>query len=170
MSLAHEGPLADADAAGAAGSMTSGPGVRIALRLRGDVVEEARFETCAFDAARPVAEALCAALAGTSPADASRWTVLDVAQFAGIAPKTPAARIVHFAKSSALQDLFARGVRRRPDVTCTCFHVAQSTIVAAVRTHRVRSIEEIKAHLPVTTGCGSCRPEVQRIIDVHSAG
>jgi bacterioferritin-associated ferredoxin/NifU-like protein involved in Fe-S cluster formation len=160
--------MPDADAVGSSGSMSAGPGVRIALRLSDDEIVEARFETCALDAARAPAEALCAALAGTSLDDASRYSVLDVARLGGVGPTTPAAKIVHYAKSAALQPFFGRRARHGTQLTCTCFHVETAQIVDVIRRRGVRSVEELKRFLPATTGCGTCRPDVQRLIDAES--
>ena len=164
----HEGPLADADAVGESGSLSSGPGVRIALRFDGDVIARARFETCAFDAARPVAEALCALIEGGTADDASHVSVLDVARVGAVPPASVAARTVHFAKSAALQSLLGRRARHGTSLLCTCFHVPTHEVVATIRRHRVATVESLRAHLPVTTGCGTCRPDVQKLIDDES--
>src|SRR6185436_19125758 len=97
-----EGPLPGADTVGVSGSMTSGPGVRISLKLADDRIAAARFETCALDAARPVAEALCGLLVGATIDDASRFSVIDVARIGSLPPTSAVVRTVHFAKSSAL--------------------------------------------------------------------
>jgi bacterioferritin-associated ferredoxin/NifU-like protein involved in Fe-S cluster formation len=166
--LPHEGPLAGADAVGASGSMSSGPGVRVALHLAADVIVDARFEACDFESARPVAEALCALLLGRTIRDATRLTVLDVAQIGSVPPTSPAARTVHFAKSAAILPFAGRRARDGTALTCTCFHIPRHEIVEAIRLGRVRSVEELRARMPATTGCGCCRPEVQRLIEQHS--
>jgi bacterioferritin-associated ferredoxin len=157
--------MPDADARGESGSMSAGPGVRVAFRLTDDVITDARFETAAFDAARPVASALCANLVGSTISDASRWSLLDVARIASLPPTSPIARTVHFAKSAALFPFLGRRARGGAHITCTCFHVEKLDIVNAIRKHRIRTVDELRAHLPATTGCGSCRPDVQRLID-----
>lgn len=165
MTHPHEGPLASADAVGASGSMSSGPGVRIALRFDGDVISHARFETCAFDAARPVAEALCALIEGGTADDASHVSVHDVARVGAVAAASVPARTVHFAKSAALQTVLGRRARHGTSLLCTCFHVPEHEVVATIRRHRVATVESLRAHLPVTTGCGTCRPDVQKLLD-----
>lgn len=167
--LAHEGPLPGADAAGESGSMSAGPGVRVSLRLAGDVIVEARFETCALDAARPVAEAMCVFLAGLTIDAASHVSILDVARI-GAAPATNAAtRTVHFAKSAALLPFLGRRARHGASLTCICFQIPTHELVAAIAKHRIRTVDELRAHLPATTGCGTCRPDVQRLIDAAHA-
>lgn len=147
--------------------MTWGPGVRVSLKLAHDLIVDARFETCALDVARPVAEAMCGLLVGATIDDASHLSVIDVAQVGGVGATTPAARTVHYAKSAALLPHLGRRAGHGASLTCACFHVPTETIVAAIRKHRVRTVEELKLLMPVTTGCGTCRPEVQRLIDAR---
>lgn len=163
--LAHEGPLPGADAVGESGSMSAGPGVRVSLRLADDVIAEARFETCALDAARPIAEAMCAWLAGHTIDEASHVSILDVARIGAAPPGNPATRTVHFAKSAALLPYLGRRARHGASLTCICFQIPTHEIVVAIAKHRIRTIDELRAHLPATTGCGTCRPDVQRLID-----
>jgi NAD(P)H-nitrite reductase large subunit len=167
--LAHEGPLPGADAVGESGSMSAGPGVRVSLRLAGDVIAEARFETRALDAARPIAEATCAFLAGLTVDDASHVSILDVARMGAASAASPATRTVHFAKSAALLPFLGRRARHGASLTCICFQIPTREIVAAVAKHRIRTVDELRAHLPATTGCGTCRPDVQRLIDAARA-
>jgi bacterioferritin-associated ferredoxin/NifU-like protein involved in Fe-S cluster formation len=164
--LEHEGPLAGPDVVvGVAGSMTAGPGVRFSLRLSDDVIVDARFETCRLDDARGAADALCGLIVGATVDDASQFSVLDVARVGSLSPTSPAARTVHFAKSAALQPLLGRRARHGASITCTCFRVPTDLIVATIRRHHVQSVDDLRRHLPATTGCGTCRPDVQRLID-----
>lgn len=168
--LPHEGPLPGAGAIGVSGSMTAGPGVRISLRLDDDVITEARFETCSLDPARLVASALCSAITGATVGDASRYSQIDVARLGALPPASPVVRTVHFAKSAALQPLLGARARHGPTVTCTCFQVETVEIVSVIRRHHVRTVEDLRRHLPATTGCGTCRPDVQRLIDEAGSG
>lgn len=161
----HEGPLPGADAVGVSGSMSAGPGVRVSLRLADDVIVLARFETCALDAARSVAEAMCAFLEGLTIDDASHVSILDVARIGAASAASPVTRTVHFAKSAALLPFLGRRARHGASLTCICFQVPTHEIVAAIRKHRIRTVDELRVHLPATTGCGTCRPDVQRLID-----
>jgi len=163
--LPHEGPLAGADAVGESGSMTCGPGVRVALRLDAEArVVEAAFEAVAFDAARPAASRLCAALLGRTVEGASRVTLLDVAALAGLPARDPVVRTVHFAKSAALLPVLGRGARHGPEVTCTCFLVRTDTIRRAIRRHRLATVEDVKSRTRAGSGCGTCRPDLERLL------
>lgn len=163
--LPHEGPLPGADAVGESGSMSCGPGVRVALGLdaEGRVVRAA-FETVAFDAARPVASRVCEALLGRTVEGASRVTLLDVAALAGLPVRDAVVRTVHFAKSAALLPVLGRGARHGPEVTCTCFLVRTDAIRRSIRRHRIATFDGVRDRTKAGAGCGTCRPDVERLL------
>lgn len=55
----------------------------------------------------------------------------------------------------------------RPDpgaTVCACFDVGVNTILAAIDTQGLRSVEEIGRALKAGTNCGSCRPELAALL------
>lgn len=58
------------------------------------------------------------------------------------------------------------GVRvDRGPVVCLCFDVGLKTIVAAIGSQRLTTVEAIGQALSAGTNCGSCRPAIRRIIE-----
>jgi assimilatory nitrate reductase catalytic subunit len=51
---------------------------------------------------------------------------------------------------------------------CACFSVGANTIAEAIRSGCV-SVEAVGQRLRAGTNCGSCRPEISRMIPVHAA-
>lgn len=150
--------------------MASGPGVRVALRFDDEMrIDAIGFETAAFDAARPVASRMCGALLGATLDQASALSIPDLAVLAGLPAAHPAVRTVHFAKSAALLPHLGRRARHGPAITCTCFHVATDAIRAAIRAHGLTTVEQVKDRTKAGCGCGSCRPDVQRLLDEAAA-
>ncbi len=47
---------------------------------------------------------------------------------------------------------------------CSCFSVRQKTIEQAIRTQNLRSVEAIGSCLNAGSNCGSCKPELRRIL------
>lgn len=145
--------------------MRTGPGVRIALRVgAGGLLTEARFETQAFDGARPVASRLCELLTGATIDEASRISARALARIVGCAEDDRVTRQVAFALGAALTPFLSRGARHAGPMVCTCFSVEESAIRAAVREHGCRTVAEIQEHLPVCMGCGTCRPDVEQLL------
>lgn len=162
----HEGPLAGADATGESGSMSAGPGVRIALAFDAELrVSAAAFETCAFDAARPAASALCRAILGATLAQASAVTIVDLARMVGLAERSPVVRTVHFAKSAALLPHLGRAARHGPHVTCICFQIPTETIRRAIRDRGLTTLDQVRDATKAGSGCGTCRPDLSKLLD-----
>lgn len=166
--LPHEGALSDASSVGECGATSCGYGVRVAIRVAADGrIEDARFEVASPAAARPAASALCAALVGSTVDAAAALSLADVERITSLPRGNPVARTVHFAKSAAVQPLLrARGGGDRP-VVCVCFHVTSATIRAAVREHRLTTVDEVRTLTRASAGCGTCRPDVQRLVDAE---
>jgi assimilatory nitrate reductase catalytic subunit len=52
----------------------------------------------------------------------------------------------------------------RGPIVCVCFDVGLNTIVEAVATQGLVSVEAVGAALSAGTNCGSCRPAIRRLI------
>jgi assimilatory nitrate reductase catalytic subunit len=67
--------------------------------------------------------------------------------------------------------LAGRAAAAREDkgvIVCSCFEVGAKQIASAVRAGRCGDVEQIGKALRAGTNCGSCRPEIHKIIQVHS--
>jgi assimilatory nitrate reductase catalytic subunit len=52
----------------------------------------------------------------------------------------------------------------RGPIVCACFDVGLTSIAAAIRSQNLTSVEDIGAALKAGTNCGSCRPELSRML------
>ena len=161
----REGPLPGANAIGESGSLDSGPGVRIALRVDVErIIRAADFQLTAFEAARACAEALCTAIPGASVDDVDRTTARAIARLAGLPDDSAVARSVRFALRGALRAWIAPDARRGGEIVCACFALEREEIVAAIREHDLRTVDDVRAHMPATRGCGTCLPDVEALL------
>ncbi len=144
--------------------MDPGPGVRLSLRLDGAVIEAASFEVRAMPAAREAASALCEVLHGATLPQACGISAASIARLARLADDSVGARFAHFAKSAALKPLLQRPEFAALSITCACFSVDEDTIRETARRVGARQVSDLQGHLPVTLGCGNCRPEVEAIL------
>ena len=164
-SSSREGPLPGANAIGESGSLDSGPGVRLALRVDVDrVVRTAGFQLKAFDAARGCADALCTAILGATVDDVDRTTARAIARLAGLSDGSTVARSVHFALRDALRAWISPDARRGGEIVCACFALERDMIVAAIREHDLRTVDDVRARMPATRGCGTCLPDVEALL------
>ena len=55
-------------------------------------------------------------------------------------------------------------VADRGPIVCACFDVGLKTLIEAIGSQRLTSVDEIGRALSAGTNCGSCRPALQRLI------
>ena len=58
----------------------------------------------------------------------------------------------------------------RPDpgaIVCSCFGVGVNTIAGAIASGQCVSVAEIGSALKAGSNCGSCRPEIARLVALH---
>jgi assimilatory nitrate reductase catalytic subunit len=115
-------------------------------RYRGANVADDRLQACVFVAttkALPSRTWLVALFGAERLADADRLAIL-----AGRAAKG--------------------GVETGP-IVCSCFSVGRSTLLRAIRTDDLVSVEQIGAALRAGTNCGSCIPEIKGLLATANA-
>jgi assimilatory nitrate reductase catalytic subunit len=110
-------------------------------RYRGALLVDGRLAGCVFAAPGPALPGRVW-LGGLFVQDA-----LDPATRAGILAGKP-----------------ARGARDAGETVCACFNVGLNTILAAIREGHALSVDAIGAALRAGTNCGSCLPEIARIL------
>ncbi|MEM0943200.1 MAG: (2Fe-2S)-binding protein, partial [Pseudomonadota bacterium] len=75
--------------------------------------------------------------------------------------------LAHFTEETPQRVLAGRPGRDRPDpgaTVCGCFEVGVNTILAAITDQGLSNVDQIGAALQVGTNCGSCRPELARLL------
>ncbi len=110
-------------------------------RYRGAHVADDRLQACVFVA--------------TSKALPSRtW----------LATLFGAERLADVDRLAILSGRAAKGCLESGPVVCSCFSVGRSTLLRAIRTDELVTIEQIGAALKAGTNCGSCIPELKALL------
>ena len=71
------------------------------------------------------------------------------------------------ARLSLLAGRPARGQSDAGEIVCACFAVGLNTIRDTLRGGRIESVEALGAALKAGTNCGSCLPELARILEAE---
>ena len=114
------------------------------------------------DAARGIARialieegrVIAALFASPEPVEAARGHVLSA-----LADGEPAA-VLAGRPGAAMPDAGA--------IVCACFDVGVNTILTAIETRRLVDVEGIGQAVRAGTNCGSCRPELQALLDART--
>ncbi|PZX15940.1 assimilatory nitrate reductase catalytic subunit [Palleronia aestuarii] len=89
-----------------------------------------------------------------------------------IAPQPVGVMRDHLTTLPETDTLTGRAPADRPDpgpVLCSCFGVGMNTIVTAIETDGLLTVEAVGAALSAGTNCGSCRPEIAALLTAAQA-
>ena len=74
------------------------------------------------------------------------------------------ARLPGTANIDVLSGRASADVPNTGPVLCSCFSIGIGTILQAIETHQLVSVEQIGEALGAGTNCGSCRPEIAAVL------
>ncbi len=166
----HLGKLVGCDAVGDVGSIVVGDALRFFLNIKDDTIVEAKFQV--FGAADMISSAsiLCEMLPGKSISDARRLQPRHICKHLGDLDRyqLPAQIWALDALQVALDSYQGLETPRDEDMdalVCRCHGVTEQQIRDAISEDQCSTVEEVSAMTFATTGCGSCRVDVQKILD-----
>ena len=176
----HMGVLTEADCDPATEYLLTGEGrdvrrangVRLMLRLRraDNCILDARFQNFGNALSVAGASCFCGLALGKTLDEALRIGALDLDRELGGSPelKLRLPALVLLALDTAVLKL--RGLPPREsglpgeETLCKCFQVHESTIERAIRLRGLKTLAEVSAATRACTGCGTCCPEVEPIL------
>lgn len=173
----QRGRVRQGNAVGRAAGFTCGVAIEFDLKIDETTkcVKESGFTTNGCGYVIAVAEILAGGITGTELVKLEGLAVLEdlISTEFG---EAPAGRHHCFNICfDALQNALADFRRRQVDdwngddaLICSCFGVAESVIEAEVLENGLSSVEAVGAACRAGTGCGSCQPLIQEILDSDS--
>ncbi len=174
------GTIEDADAVGTAGSLVCGDQLKIYLKIKDNIVTDAKFQTFGCGSAVASSSILTEMIIGKSVDDVKKITNKDIAdQLDGLPPEKMHCSVMGY---EALEDAFKNyetegyvpleEVSNTPKekMVCTCFQVTDKTIIDAIKTNNLKTVEEVTNYTKAGGACGRCKGEIQKIIDNYYNG
>ena len=55
------------------------------------------------------------------------------------------------------------------ETICYCFEVSKQEIIDIIHDHKAKSVENIQKYCQASMGCGSCRTDIEKIIEEELA-
>ncbi len=171
------GKLSDANAVGTSASFICGAFVRVFLRveLKTKEILEAKFKSNACGFAIAAADVLTEKIVGKRLIEIHKLDrkilQLQVEEELG----KFSARRVHClllcldAMQAAFADFRAFQIEEftgEKALICTCFGVSEETIENVIKKNSLETVEEVSEICSAGSGCGSCQPLIQEILDV----
>ncbi|MCF0234008.1 MAG: iron-sulfur cluster assembly scaffold protein [Thermoguttaceae bacterium] len=192
---AHVGEVANADGVGEHGSVACGDALKFTFRVEKnaddpsqDKIVEAKFLTFGCTSAIAASEALCRIIEErqTTPIDALKITNQDIVDFLEGLPtqkihcsvmgaEALEAAVFDWAERRGV-DLAAYGITRQgvdPDdegrLVCKCFGLTEPYLRRKIRELHLTTLDEVTGALKAGGACGTCRGEIQDILNEIAA-
>lgn len=176
------GTIDDADAIGVAGSLTCGDQLKIYLKIKDNIVTDAKFQTFGCGSAVASSSMLTEMIIGKTIDEVRKITNKDIADaLGGLPPEKMHCSVMGYeALEDALKNYKAEGYvdlddllgKNAPDnkkekMICTCFQVTENVIWDAIKQNGLKTVEEVTNYTKAGGACGKCKSVIQDIIDTY---
>ena len=174
------GTVEDADAVGSAGSLTCGDQLKIYLKIKDNIVTDAKFQTFGCGSAVASSSMLTEMIIGKTIDEVKKITNKDIAdQLGGLPPEKMHCSVMGYeALEDALKNYKAEGyvdldelmdeeTEVKEKMICTCFQVTENVIWDAIKQNGLKTVEEVTNYTKAGGACGKCKAAIQDIIDTY---
>lgn len=168
------GKIDDADAVGLAGSLACGDQLKIYLKIKDNIVTDAKFQTFGCGSAVASSSILTEMIIGKTLDEVKKITNKDIVDaLGGLPPEKMHCSVMGYeALENALKSYKADGYValdevRTDKVICNCFQVTENQIWDAIKTNGLKTIEEVTNYTKAGGACGHCKDAIQDIINTY---
>jgi len=171
----NAGEIKDADATGQVGSLVCGDALKLTLKIDKDtqVIKDAKFLTFGCASAIASSSVLTEMIIGKTLEEASKITNQDIASELGSLPeeKMHCSVMGMEALEAAIQSYKQGGKpvvyeqETSSKIVCQCFNVSEETIIKAIHTNKLTTVEDITHFTKAGGACGKCKAEIQQILN-----
>lgn len=171
------GKIDNADLVGEAGSLACGDSLKLYIKLDGNIIKDAKFQTFGCGSAVASSSILTEMIIGKTLEEAKKITNKDIAEELGGLPqeKMHCSVMGQEALEDALKKYYGKdkieeeiGVSHSGDkVVCTCFNVTENQIWEAIKVNGLKTVEEVTNYTKAGGACGRCKGLIKDIIDTY---
>ena len=164
------GKIDNADLIGEAGSLACGDSLKLYLKLDGEKIVDAKFQTFGCGSAVASSSILTEMIIGKTLDEAKEITNKDIAEELGGLPqeKMHCSVMGHEALEDALKkyygdDNIEEDLPQTADkIVCTCFNVTENQILEAIKVNNLKTVEEVTNYTKAGGACGRCHGKIRR--------
>ena len=163
------GELKDANAVGEVGSLACGDALKLFLKIEGDRIVDASFQTFGCASAIASSSVLTDMIKGKTIEEALAVTNKDIAAALGGLPQQ---KMHCSVMGQEALEAAIRNWRGEPPIThdeesrmvCKCFGVNEDQIRRAIRENNLTTVEEVTNFTKAGGGCGGCIDDIAGIL------
>ena len=174
------GTIEDADAIGTAGSLVCGDQLKIYLKIKDNIVTDAKFQTFGCGSAVASSSILTEMIIGKTIDEVRKITNKDIAdELDGLPPEKMHCSVMGYeALEDALKEYKSEGyipleeINNEPKekMICTCFQVTDKVIIDAIKANGLKTVEDVTNYTKAGGACGRCKDAIQEVIDNYYSG
>ncbi len=176
------GSIENADAIGVAGSLTCGDQLKIYLKIKDNIVTDAKFQTFGCGSAVASSSILTEMIIGKTVDEVRKITNKDIAdELGGLPPEKMHCSVMGYeALEDALKNYAADGyvdldeildehygTNKKEKIICTCFQITENIIWDAIKQNNLKTVEEVTNYTKAGGACGKCKAVIQDMIDTY---
>ena len=163
------GTIDDADLIGEAGSLACGDSLKLFIKLDGDKVVNAKFQTFGCGSAVAASSILTEMIIGKTLDEVKKITNKDIAdELGGLPPEKMHCSVMgHEALEDALRKYFKEEQKSADKIVCTCFNVTENQIWEAIKVNGLTTVEEVTNYTKAGGACGRCKGLIKDIIETY---
>ena len=169
------GKIDNADLIGEAGSLACGDSLKLYLKLDGEKIVDAKFQTFGCGSAVASSSILTEMIIGKTLDEAKKITNKDIADELGGLPqeKMHCSVMGHEALEDALKKYYGEEIaedlptQTADKIVCTCFNVTENQIWEAIKVNNLKTVEEVTNYTKAGGACGRCKGTIKDIIDTY---
>ena len=172
------GKIDNADLIGEAGSLACGDSLKLYLKLDGEKIVDAKFQTFGCGSAVASSSILTEMIIGKTLSEAKEITNKDIAEELGGLPqeKMHCSVMGQEALEDALKKYYGEIDKEsavsetEEKIVCTCFNVTEKQILEAIKVNNLKTVEEVTNYTKAGGACGRCKGYIKDIIETYWAG
>lgn len=175
------GSIDDADIIGEAGSLACGDSLKLFIKLDGNVITDAKFQTFGCGSAVASSSILTEMIIGKTLDEVKKITNKDIAEQLGGLPqqKMHCSVMGREALEDALKKYYGENSKEWHEiqignsdsddkVICTCFNVTESQIIEAIKINNLKTVEEVTNYTKAGGACERCKNSIKSIIEKYN--
>ncbi len=167
------GKIDDADLIGEAGSLACGDSLKLYIKLDGNVIKDAKFQTFGCGSAVASSSILTEMIIGKTLEEAAKITNKDIARELDGLPqeKMHCSVMGHEALEDALKGYYGEDeiedTHAGEKIICTCFNVTENQIWEAIKVNGLKTVEEVTNYTKAGGACGRCKGVIKDMIETY---
>ena len=165
------GEIENPDGIGEVGSLACGDALKLTFKLdENGRIADAKFKTFGCASAIATSSVLTEMINGMTIEEAAKVTNRDIADYLGGLPeqKMHCSVMGREALEAAIENYRTGGKKKHElegKVVCTCFGVTDKESEKVIQDNNLKTVDEVTNYCKAGGGCGSCKGEIEKIIE-----